>query len=149
MGNLRVVFVIIFLDLLCAGIFLPLLPYYAESAFGASPAMVGLLMGTYSACQLIASPFLGRLSDRMGRKPVMILCLSGMAIGYLLLAMSQSLWMLFLSRAISGFLGANNTVASAYIADMTSEQERTAGGWDSLALRSAWLSPLAQHLEVF
>src|ERR1700685_487352 len=95
------IFLIVCVDVLGLTIILPLLPFYAEH-FGASPAVVGLLVSTYAFCQLIAGPIGGRLSDRRGRRPLLLVSQVGTFLGFLLLAASTQLWMVFLSRIIDG-----------------------------------------------
>jgi DHA1 family tetracycline resistance protein-like MFS transporter len=120
---LLVIFLTIFVNLVGFGIIIPLLPFYAET-FGASPLVIGLLFASFSLAQLVASPLLGELSDRWGRRPVLILSLVGTAISFAMLAMAQSLAMLFAARIVDGLSGGNITTARAYIADITSEEER-------------------------
>lgn len=117
------IFLIVLVDVLGLTIILPLLPFYAEH-LGASPTVVGLLISTYAFCQLIAGPILGNLSDHMGRKPLLIVSQAGTFIGFLILAVSNSLWLVFLSRAIDGFTAGNLSLAQAYIADVTQPHER-------------------------
>src|SRR5207248_9722197 len=100
-----------------------LLPFYAES-FGASPFVVGLLQATYAGCQLLAGPPLGSLSDRLGRKPVLLVSQMGTFAGFLVLAFAPSLWVVFLARAIDGLTAGNLSVAQAYIADVTAPKDR-------------------------
>ncbi len=104
-------------------IILPLLPFYAMH-FGASATVVGLLVSTYALCQLIAGPILGSWSDRIGRKPLLILSQIGTFIGFLILAAAGSLWVVFLSRVIDGLTAGNLSLAQAYIADVTEPQNR-------------------------
>jgi DHA1 family tetracycline resistance protein-like MFS transporter len=118
------IFLIVLVDILGMTIILPLLPFYAES-LGATPLIVGLLLSTYAACQLIAGPILGQISDRIGRKPVLLLSQCGTFAGFLLLAASQSLLPVFLARVIDGLTAGNISVAQAYIADVTEEEKRT------------------------
>ncbi|MCS7220039.1 MAG: MFS transporter [Anaerolineae bacterium] len=125
-NRLLVIFVIVFIGLLGFGLILPLLPYYAET-FGASPTQVGLLMASYAAMQLMGAPILGRMSDRFGRRPMLMLSLLGSVAGFILLGIAQSLWMLFLSRMVDGLTGGNISVAQAYIADVTEEKNRAKG----------------------
>jgi DHA1 family tetracycline resistance protein-like MFS transporter len=120
---LLVIFLTIFVNLVGFGIIIPLLPFYAET-FGASPLVIGLLFASFSLSQLIASPLLGELSDRWGRRPVLILSLIGTAISFSMLALAQSLAMLFAARIVDGLSGGNITTARAYIADVTTEEER-------------------------
>jgi len=110
-------------DVLGLTIILPLLPFYAEH-FGASPATVGLLVSTYAFFQLLSGPILGRLSDRMGRRPLLLVSQIGTFLGFLLLAASNRLWMVFLSRIIDGSTAGNLSLAQAYIADVTRPEER-------------------------
>jgi DHA1 family tetracycline resistance protein-like MFS transporter len=117
------IFLIVCVDVLGLTIILPLLPFYAEH-FGASPAVVGLLVSSYAFCQLIAGPILGRLSDRMGRRPLLLVSQIGTFLGFLLLAASTQLWMVFLSRIIDGATAGNLSLAQAYIADVTKPEER-------------------------
>lgn len=105
-------------------IIIPLLPFYAEH-FGASATIVGTLVSSFAFCQLIAGPILGKLSDRMGRKPLLIVSQIGTCIGFLILASAQSLWMVFLSRIIDGATAGNLSLAQAYISDVTKPEERT------------------------
>ncbi|MGH8639965.1 MAG: MFS transporter, partial [Burkholderiales bacterium] len=120
---LLVIFLTIFVNLVGFGIIIPLLPFYAET-FGASPFVIGLLFASFSLSQLIASPILGELSDRWGRRPVLIVSLIGTAISFALLAVAQSLVMLFAARIVDGLSGGNITTARAYIADVTPEEDR-------------------------
>ncbi len=115
--------VVVFIDLLGFTIILPLLPFYA-STFGASPMIIGLLIASYSVCQFFAGPVLGGLSDRFGRRPLLIYSQMGSFVGFILLAVAQSLPVLFLSRIVDGISGGNVTIAAAYIADVTEPKER-------------------------
>ena len=120
---LLVIFLTIFVNLVGFGIIIPLLPFYART-FGASPIAIGLLFASFSLAQLLASPLLGDLSDRWGRRPVLILSLIGTAISFAMLAVAQSLTMLFAARIVDGLSGGNITTARAYIADITTEEDR-------------------------
>ena len=95
------IFLIVLVDILGLTIMLPLLPFYAEH-LGASATVIGLLTASYAFCQLIAGPILGKLSDSMGRKPLLIVSQIGTLIGFLILAASNNLWLVFLSRIIDG-----------------------------------------------
>src|SRR3989339_702420 len=123
---LLAIFLIVFVDLLGFGIILPLLPFIAER-FSANPAQIGFLSATYSLFQLLAAPVLGRLSDRFGRKKLLIISQLGSAVGYLLLGWATSLPILFLSRIIDGLTGGNISIAQAYIADVTTKENRAKG----------------------
>jgi DHA1 family tetracycline resistance protein-like MFS transporter len=117
------IFLIVFIDLLGFGLILPLLPFYAES-FGASELVVGLLLASYSLMQFIGAPVLGRLSDRYGRRPILLISQFGTFVGFLILGFASALWMLFLSRIIDGISGGNISTAQAYIADVSDEKNR-------------------------
>jgi multidrug resistance protein len=104
-------------------IILPLLPFYAEH-FGALPTVVGMLISSYALCQLIAGPILGKLSDRMGRKPLLIVSQLGTLVGFLILAFATSLWMVFVSRIIDGLTAGNLSLAQAQISDVTEPEKR-------------------------
>ena len=117
------IFLIVLVDVLGLTIILPLLPFYAES-FGATPAVVGMLVSAYAICQLIAGPPLGHLSDRVGRRPVLLVSQMGTCAGFLMLASARALWMVFLARVIDGLTAGNLTVAQAYISDVTEPENR-------------------------
>ena len=120
------IFLVVFIDLLGFGIILPLLPYIAEK-YAATPVMIGLLSGAYSLFQFVAGPILGRLSDRYGRKKLLIISQLGSMVGYVLLALAGSLPLLFLSRIIDGITGGNISIAQAYMADVTDKKTRAKG----------------------
>jgi multidrug resistance protein len=126
MSPLVVIFVTVFIDLLGFGIIIPLLPFYAES-FGASAFMIGLLGTSYSLMQFLFSPVWGRWSDRIGRKPIILVGLMGSCLSYLTLALAPSLAVLFIARIIGGIAGANIPTAQAYIADVTTPENRAKG----------------------
>jgi DHA1 family tetracycline resistance protein-like MFS transporter len=125
---LLVIFVTVFIDLVGFGIVIPVLPFYVEEPkFDASPSTVGLLFASYSIMQLVFSPILGRLSDRYGRRPVLLLSLIGTGVGFLMLGLATTLWMLFAGRIIDGISGGNISTAQAYIADITTPENRAKG----------------------
>jgi DHA1 family tetracycline resistance protein-like MFS transporter len=145
MDNKRLlnIFIIVFIDLLGFGLILPLLPFYADQ-YGATPLIVGLLTAIYAAAQLIGAPVLGRLSDRFGRRPILLISIFGTFLGFLMFGISDILggviaeWLgtsinltiitiLFISRALDGFTGGNISVAQAYITDVTNEENRARG----------------------
>ena len=138
------IFLIVFIDLLGFGLILPLLPYYAES-FGASGLTVGLLLASYSLMQFIGAPVLGRLSDRYGRRPILLISQLGTFVGFMILGFANALWMLFLSRIIDGISGANISTAQAYIADVSDEKNRAknfgliggCGWWATVSFRGS------------
>ena len=123
---LVVLFVTVFIDLIGFGIILPLLPFYAEH-FGANALLVGLLSTSFSLMQFLFAPVWGRLSDRVGRRPVILAGLLGSSISYLTFGLAQSLPILFLSRILAGIAGANISTAQAYIADSTPPEQRAKG----------------------
>jgi DHA1 family tetracycline resistance protein-like MFS transporter len=120
---LLIIFLTILVNLIGFGIIIPLLPFYAQT-FGASPLVIGLLFASFSLSQLIASPLLGELSDRWGRRPVLIFSLLGTVISFVMLALAHSLFMLFAARIVDGLSGGNITTARAYIGDITSDENR-------------------------
>ena len=125
---LLVIFITVFIDLVGFGIVIPVLPFYVEGTkFNASPRMVGLLFASYSIMQLIFTPVLGRLSDRYGRRPVLFLSLLGTSVGFFILGFATKLWMLFAGRIIDGITGGNISTAQAYIADVTTKENRAKG----------------------
>ncbi len=126
MSRLTIIFLTIFIDLIGFGIVLPLLPFYAQD-FGATPALIGLIVAVHPAMQFIFGPIWGRLSDRVGRRPILLLGLVGSGLSYLLFGLAGNLWWLLASRIMQGVAGANIPVAQAYIADSTDPEDRTRG----------------------
>lgn len=146
------IFLVVFIDLLGFGLILPLLPYFAGQ-YGASQFLIGLLVASYAAAQFIGAPLMGRLSDRFGRRPILILSIAGTALGFLLLGLAEPLGkafssfvldnptpdqltalqngailgVMFIARMLSGLTGGNITVAQAYIADVTDARNRAKG----------------------
>lgn len=124
---LPILFAVMFFVMVGFGIIIPVLPFYAEE-MGASPTELGLLMAVYSLMQLLFAPMWGRVSDRIGRKPVMMIGIFGLAISFFMMALSSDLWMLFVARIVGGFLSsANMPTVMAYVADITSEEDRGKG----------------------
>lgn len=121
---MAILFAAVLIDMVGFGIVLPLLPFYAES-MGASPLEVTLLVASFSAMQLVAAPFWGRISDRRGRRPLLVAGLFASAVSYLLFGLAKSLPLLFVSRMAAGAAGGTISVAQAYIADTTSAGERS------------------------
>ena len=119
-------FLIVFVDLVGFGLVIPLLPFYAVR-FAASPQEVTALLATYSLAQLVTAPLWGRLSDRVGRRPVLLASLTASALAYLWLGGASALWMLFAARAFGGACAGNIAAAQAYIADVTGPEERARG----------------------
>jgi DHA1 family tetracycline resistance protein-like MFS transporter len=120
------VFVIILIDLLGLTIIIPVLPLYSVS-FGAGPVIYGLVGAAYPVMQFLGAPFLGRLSDRFGRRPVLLISELGTLAGFIMLGLADALWMIFLARLIDGISGANISTAQAVITDSTSDKTRTQG----------------------
>ena len=125
-GSRAILFFTVFIHLLGFGIIIPLLPYYAER-FGASGLTVGLLTTSFSLAQLLFAPVWGRLSDRIGRRPVLLGSLILTGVSYLVFAVAGSLPVLFVSRIFAGVAGATLSTAQAYIADTTTPENRTRG----------------------
>src|SRR5438477_7551423 len=128
--SLLVVFLTVFIDLIGFGIVLPLLPIYTRN-FGASPFMIGAIMASFSAMQFLFAPAWGRLSDRIGRRPILLLSTAAAAVSYVIFAIGcglagrVALAVILASRMLAGVCGANITVAQAYIADITPPAERS------------------------
>jgi DHA1 family tetracycline resistance protein-like MFS transporter len=131
-GALRAIFLIVLADLLGFSVIIPLLPFWARK-YNASDFQVGLLFSVYSVCQLIGSPLLGLLSDRIGRRPVLILSQIGSVAGFILLGVAThgdwagptlGLTLVYISRVIDGLSGGNISTAQAYISDVTTAADR-------------------------
>ncbi|MEX1062940.1 MAG: MFS transporter [Balneolaceae bacterium] len=120
------VFLVVVIDLMGFGIVLPLLPFYAQE-FEASAVTIGLLYSVYSFMQLIFSPIWGSLSDKIGRRPIMLISTFGAVIAYIIFGFAQSLTVLFVSRIVAGLMGGNISTAQAYIADVTTKADRARG----------------------
>ncbi len=125
-ARLGVIFLTVLIDLIGFGIVIPILPYYAVR-FGAHGVGYGLLIGAYAGMQFIATAVLGRLSDRWGRRPLLLVTMFLNAIGYLGFAFAGSYSVLLMARLVSGFAGGNISVAQAYVADITTVSERSKG----------------------
>lgn len=124
---LPILFLVMFLVYIGFGIIIPVLPFYAAK-IGATPTELGWLMAVYSLMQLMFAPLWGRISDRIGRKPVMMLGIVGLILSFFLMAVSTKLWMLFAARIIGGFLtAANMPTTMAYVADITTPEDRGKG----------------------
>jgi DHA1 family tetracycline resistance protein-like MFS transporter len=121
-----VLFAIVLIDLIGFGLVIPLLPFYGTH-YGASAAEVTQLMATYSLLQLFVAPVWGRLSDRYGRRPILLLSLAGSVVSYLWLGFADALWMLFAARAVQGACAGNIAAAQAYVADVTTPETRAKG----------------------
>ena len=119
-------FLIVFVDLVGFGLVIPLLPFYGER-FGAAPETVTALLATYSLMSLVAAPIWGRISDRIGRRPVLMASMAATVLAYLWLGFADALWMLFAARALAGVCAGNIAAAQAYIADITKPEDRARG----------------------
>lgn len=117
------IFATVFLDLLGVGILIPVIPYLVQQ-YSSDALAVGLLSLSYAAAQFVAAPVLGALSDRYGRRPLLVLSVLGSAVGYVLFGLAGSLAMLFVARIVDGFTGGNISIAQAYIADVTPPKDR-------------------------
>lgn len=125
-GPLRILFLTVALDLIGFGMVVPLMPLYAE-AFGASGAAIAWLMASYSLMQFVFAPLWGRLSDRVGRRPVLLISIAGNAAALLALATAHGYGQMLISRIVAGACTANLSVASAYVADVTTPERRARG----------------------
>lgn len=133
------IFMILLVDTLAITLVLPLMPFYAER-LGATPEVIGLVFASYSFCQMIAGPILGQLSDRIGRKPLLIISQVGSFLGFVLLGLGNSLWLVFASRIIDGLTAGNVSLAYAAVSDVTEPHERSqAFGWLGMALSLGFL----------
>ncbi len=125
---LLIIYLTVFLDLVGFGIVIPSLPYYVETeAFRATPFEIGLLFASYSLMQFLFAPILGSLSDKYGRRPVLFFSILGSAVGYLFIGFAFALWMVFFGRIVAGITGGNISTAQAYIADVTTKENRAKG----------------------
>ncbi|RUL87780.1 MFS transporter [Tautonia sociabilis] len=126
MSPLLVVVSIVLVDLLGFSLVMPLLPRYAEQ-YGFDERMIGALLAAFPLCQLVAGPVLGRLSDRFGRRPILLLSQVGTTASFLMIGLSDSFLLMLLGRVLDGISGGNILVAQAYIADVTKPEERSRG----------------------
>ncbi len=124
--SLTIIFFTVFLDLVGFGIILPLMPYLARQ-FSATPLEIGLLMAVFSFMQFLFSPLWGKLSDRFGRRPIILISILGAIFSYTFFAFSNTLSLLFVARGLAGFFAANISAAQAYIADITPKDKRSVG----------------------
>jgi len=126
LSPLGIVFTTVVIDLIGFGIVLPILPLWAET-FGASPVEIGLLTASYAVMQLVFAPVWGRLSDRYGRRPVILASLAGSAVAALMIGLAGTLLVLFAARILQGIAGASYAAAQAYVADVTAPRDRARG----------------------
>lgn len=125
-NRFAILFFTVLVDLIGFGIIIPILPYYAQR-LGAGALGIGVLFGVYSGMQFLATALLGRLSDRIGRRPILLVTMVLNAVGYLLFAAAHSYALLFVARVVSGFAGGNISAAQAYVADITTPADRSRG----------------------
>lgn len=121
-----ILFGVVVLDLIGFGIVIPILPFLSPQ-LGANKMDIALIIVTYAVCAGLCGPFWGRLSDRMGRKPVIMICLAGAAVSYVMLGLASQLWMVFAARGFAGLMAGNLGVASAMMADITTPENRARG----------------------
>jgi MFS transporter, DHA1 family, tetracycline resistance protein len=121
--SLRALFVVSMIDVLGFGVLIPLVPYMAHR-FGAGPSVTTAILGSYSLCQLLAAPIWGRLSDRYGRRPILMSSLLGACLSYVILGFADSLWMLLAARMLAGFMAGNLAAAFAYASDVSTPETR-------------------------
>ena len=133
LGRLSALIITAFVDMVGLLMILPLMPFYART-LGASALMVALLMSSFTAAQLLSAPFWGRVSDRYGRRPALLIGLFAAAIAYVVFAYATTIWLLLLSRVVQGAGGGTTGVVQAYVADAVEPEERAkALGWISAA----------------
>jgi DHA1 family tetracycline resistance protein-like MFS transporter len=120
---MRALFFVCVIDILGFGILIPLVPYMADR-FGAAPELITPILGAYSLTQLIAAPFWGRLSDRYGRRPILMASLAGACVSYVILGFADNLWWLLVSRVVAGFMAGNLAAAFAYASDISAPEHR-------------------------
>lgn len=125
-GSLFIIFMTVFIDLIGFGIIIPLLPFYAQK-FGADAIQIGWLMTSFSLMQFLFAPVWGKISDRVGRRPVLLIGLIGSALSYVMFGLAQDFNMLLISRFFAGFCGATISTAFAYITDVTTNENRAKG----------------------
>lgn len=121
--SLRALFVVSMIDVLGFGVLIPLVPYMAQR-FGAGPSVTTAILGSYSLCQLLAAPVWGRLSDRYGRRPILMSSLLGACLSYVILGLADNLWMLLAARMLAGFMAGNLAAAFAYASDVSTPATR-------------------------
>src|SRR5438874_8775820 len=122
-ARLGSLFIVSVIDILGFGILIPLVPYMGVR-FNAPTQWITPIMGAYSLCQLVAAPFWGRMSDRYGRRPILMSSLAGACVSYLILGLAHNLWWLLVSRVLAGFMAGNISAAFAYASDISPPENR-------------------------
>ena len=123
--RLLTILLIVFVQMLGASMIMPVLPLYAQRRFALAPEVITLLFSAFFAAQFIAGPYIGRLSDNYGRLPVLIISQIGTVVSFVMIALGQSVGILFLARILDGITGGNIIVARAYVTDVTPPEKRT------------------------
>jgi len=123
-NTLIFLFTVVMLDMIGATILVTVQAFIVRE-YNTTALAVSLLVVIYAAAQFIGAPILGRISDKYGRRPILLICLSGSAIGYFIFGIGGALWVLYLSRVIDGFTGGNISIAQAYVSDSSSKIDRT------------------------
>jgi DHA1 family tetracycline resistance protein-like MFS transporter len=123
--QLGALFLFCVIDTLGFGILIPLVPYMAHH-FGVAPQYITPVLGSYSLCQLLAAPWWGHMSDRYGRRPILMSSLAGACLSYVLLGLAHNIWWLLASRMLAGFMAGNIAAAFAYASDVSRPEKRTA-----------------------
>jgi multidrug resistance protein len=125
-STLGLIFLTVFISMVGFGIVIPVLPVYAvQERFAMTPQALGFLVGVFSLTQLVSAPLFGMLSDRVGRKPVLLVSILGTALGFFVIGFAETAWMLFLGRIIDGASGGNIATAQACVADVTPPEKRS------------------------
>ena len=126
-ASLTIIFITVFIDLLGFGLLIPILPTFASKALSISDFEIGVIVASYSLMQFIFNPIIGSYSDKIGRRPIILITLLITAASYIMFSFATSFYILLISRMLGGFGGSNIAVAQAYIADVTTEKERAKG----------------------
>ena len=147
LSPLPILFLTVFIDMVGFGIVVPVLPLYTER-FGASPFTTGLLLAVYSGMGFIFSPVVGTLSDRIGRRSILLLSTIGQATGFFIMGAATTLLWLFIARTIDGIFGANVSVTQAYVADVT-PRKIVRGRWGCSAQHLGWDLSVGQCWVVY
>ncbi|MEZ4621985.1 MAG: MFS transporter [Caldilineaceae bacterium] len=142
--RLITILLVVFVGIVGAALILPILPLYAQRQYHMSPVTITLLNSSFFAAQFLAGPYLGRLSDRIGRLPVLIVSQIGTALSFVMLAFAPSVAWLFAARILDGITGGNIIVARAYVTDITPREQRTRR-WAISLPSLAWALSLARH----